>query len=137
VEPTFDVCWSCGTSKDGVEDPGFSQEVDAEKTPDPEPKETAKTKERRHSAKVAPCRACGSTRIIPNVEVLDQVNNTYDHLAVVVYGNPQALMFKDRVFGGLRAWICGNCGLTELRVINPEELYQKYLQGKERGNQHE
>jgi hypothetical protein len=23
VESTFDVCWKCGTSKDGVEDPAF------------------------------------------------------------------------------------------------------------------
>ena len=107
------------------------------KPPTPEPKETAKTEELRHSAKVAPCRACGSTRIIPNVEVLDKVNNTYDHLAAVVYGNPQALIFKDQVFGRLRAWICGNCGLTELRVINSEALYLKYLEGKERENQHE
>jgi hypothetical protein len=28
VEDTFEVCWNCGTSKDGVEDPSFRPEVD-------------------------------------------------------------------------------------------------------------
>jgi hypothetical protein len=30
VDPTFEVCWQCGTSRDGVEDPNF---VRAEETP--------------------------------------------------------------------------------------------------------
>jgi hypothetical protein len=30
VEDTFDVCWTCGTSKEGVEDPSFRPEADAE-----------------------------------------------------------------------------------------------------------
>jgi uncharacterized protein YbjQ (UPF0145 family) len=30
VENTFDVCWSCGTSREGVEDPLFQRETEAE-----------------------------------------------------------------------------------------------------------
>jgi Zn finger protein HypA/HybF involved in hydrogenase expression len=117
-----------------VEDPGFSQEAETDETSDPEPKEPAKTEKRKHSAKVVLCRACGSTKIIPNVEVLDQGESSDGYLQVVLYGDPQALFFKDRVYGQLRAWICGNCGCTELRVVNPEQLYLKYLEAKERGN---
>ena len=29
VDPSFDLCWQCGTSKDGVEDPGFIKADDA------------------------------------------------------------------------------------------------------------
>jgi uncharacterized protein YbjQ (UPF0145 family) len=29
VENSFDVCWNCGTSRDGVEDPAFHKEDDA------------------------------------------------------------------------------------------------------------
>ena len=29
VEDSFEVCWNCGTSKAGVEDPSFRSEVDA------------------------------------------------------------------------------------------------------------
>lgn len=91
--------------------------------------------EGRHSAKSYTCRACGSTKMIPNVYVLDQGKGSDGYLQVVVYGDPQALIFKDRVYGHLRAWICGNCGFTELRVKNPEELYQKYLEAKEKGTE--
>jgi uncharacterized protein YbjQ (UPF0145 family) len=30
VEDSFEVCWNCGTSRDGVEDPAFRREADAE-----------------------------------------------------------------------------------------------------------
>jgi hypothetical protein len=33
VDDTFDVCWSCGTSKGGVEDPSFQKADDAEGAP--------------------------------------------------------------------------------------------------------
>jgi hypothetical protein len=49
-------------------------------------------------------------------------------LQVVVYGNPEALIFKDRLYGRLSADICGDCGHVELRFENPEELYQHYRQ---------
>jgi hypothetical protein len=28
IEGAFDACWKCGTSKDGVEDPGFIQQAE-------------------------------------------------------------------------------------------------------------
>ena len=33
VEPDFDVCWSCGTSRAGVEDPDFGKEADMRREP--------------------------------------------------------------------------------------------------------
>jgi hypothetical protein len=86
------------------------------------------------SAKVVPCRICVSTKIIQDVRELEQGQHSDGYLQVFLYGDPNALIFKDRVYGQLRASICGNCGLTELRVINPEELYVKYLESKEKGN---
>ena len=41
VEEDFDVCWSCGTSKDGVEDSGFVPERDGVVTEQHYQKETA------------------------------------------------------------------------------------------------
>jgi hypothetical protein len=32
LEDSFDVCWNCGTSKEGVEDPGFRREGTGEDT---------------------------------------------------------------------------------------------------------
>jgi hypothetical protein len=53
---------------------------------------------------------------------------------LVVRGDPQALIFQDRLYGRLRARVCGSCGFTELRVKNPEELYLKYLEAREKGD---
>lgn len=47
-------------------------------------------------------------------------------LKVVVYGNPEALFFKDRLFGEIRADICGSCGHIQFHVANPSELYDHY-----------
>ena len=35
VDPSFDVCWSCGTTPDGVEDPSFVSAEDAGPIDDP------------------------------------------------------------------------------------------------------
>jgi hypothetical protein len=35
VDPSFDVCWSCGTTPDGVEDPSFVSAEDAGPIGDP------------------------------------------------------------------------------------------------------
>jgi hypothetical protein len=52
-------------------------------------------------------------------------------LKVVIYGNPEALIFKNRLYGKLTADICGDCGHVELRVENPEELYDHYHEASE------
>ena len=42
VDPSFEVCWSCGTSMDGVEDPGFFTADDAKaQAPLPSAEESA------------------------------------------------------------------------------------------------
>jgi hypothetical protein len=50
---------------------------------------------------------------------------------VVIYGNPQALLFKDRLYGALSANICGECGHVQLRVANAAKLYEHYLESQE------
>lgn len=35
VDPSFDLCWKCGTSREGVEDPGFLTADDAPPITDP------------------------------------------------------------------------------------------------------
>jgi uncharacterized protein YbjQ (UPF0145 family) len=37
VEGSFDVCWNCGTSRDGTEDPSFQREEDAAPPPPAKP----------------------------------------------------------------------------------------------------
>ena len=49
-----------------------------------------------------------------------------------MYGKPQALIFQGRMYGKLGAWSWGACGYMERRVMNPEALYLKVLESKER-----
>lgn len=72
------------------------------------------------------CELCGSENIIPEVRILDQGEYSNGKLQVVVCGNPDAFIFKDRMMGELKAHVCGECGHTELKVMNPKELYRKY-----------
>lgn len=73
---------------------------------------------------------CHSTKIIPGVTVMDQGQHLDGELKVVVFGNPEALIFKNRLYGQVKADICGKCGHIELRVTNPAELYERYQESR-------
>ncbi len=125
VPGTFDVCWNCGTSRSGIPDADFVKAPLDSPPHGAEEKPAAQEAARRHGRQ---CAKCGSTKIIPKVRVLDQGQHSNGDLQVVVYGNPEALVFKDRLYGKLTADICGECGHVELRVENPAELFQHYRQ---------
>ena len=72
------------------------------------------------------CEICGSKNIIPDVRILDQGQHSNGVLEVLICGNPNALIFKDKLTGQLKAHVCGECGHTELKVANPKALYRKY-----------
>jgi predicted nucleic-acid-binding Zn-ribbon protein len=78
------------------------------------------------------CSKCQSNKIIPNVHIRDYGDyNSNNQLSVEVYEKPDAIIFKGAHPGALNAWICGECGYTELYVENPQELYLAYLSGDE------
>lgn len=76
------------------------------------------------------CSKCGSEKIIPLAHVLDQGEGSSGALRTVVFTNPEALVFKGRVYAKLKANICGECGYTELIAENPAALYDAYLKVK-------
>jgi hypothetical protein len=79
--------------------------------------------------------ACQSTRVIPGVRVVDNAGDQGKRaLQVVVEGQPDALFFKDRLYGQLVADVCGACGHASLRVLNPEELFAQHLKSQSRGD---
>jgi hypothetical protein len=128
VPNTFDVCWNCGTGRDGTPDPDFLKDP-----PEDTPGETEEESAAENSPTVspAPCPKCGSTKIIPEIPIRDQGHYSDGFLQVVVEGNPRALIFKDCFYGRLAADICGDCGHVELRVDHPQELYEHYRQTAE------
>ena len=135
VPGTFDVCWKCQTTKDGEgleqsEPVCFPEVFDASK-PDEE-SETAKflksleIDQEKVARSPSACPRCGSSKMMFGVTVQDQGQSSNGDLRVVVCGDPSALIFKDRLYGELKANICGDCGHVELRVANPKELYRHY-----------
>jgi hypothetical protein len=119
----FEVCWGCGTDCNGTPDANFNKEPESEESAKPwSPPEEATIVDPPDHA----CPKCGASRWIPRVRIVDQ--GQYSDLLVIVHGNPKALIFKESLFGHLRANICGNCGHVELTVDNAPELYDRYSQ---------
>jgi hypothetical protein len=128
VPGNFDVCWQCSSDKAGEsppEDEGRlpADEINVSMVADPNGEAETEDKE---PGELGKCLRCGSTKIMRGLTVLDQGEGSAGKLQTVVFGNPEALVFKDRLFGELTADICGECGHVELRVVNPESLYQHY-----------
>jgi len=73
------------------------------------------------------CPVCGSAKMIPDVQVVDQNESVRMDLKVRVAQKPEALLFKEHVYRSVRAWICGECGYVALFVQNPQDLYKAYL----------
>ena len=136
VPGTFDVCWKCLTTRDGEkadesEPVFFHEDPDASKLDEePEPTELSveplgvEEDEQKTSA-LSACSRCGSAKMMFGVTMQGQ-GDADKTLQVVICGDPSALIFKDRLYGKLKANICGDCGHVELRVANPRELYRHY-----------
>ncbi|MGC9467051.1 MAG: hypothetical protein ACP5HS_00535 [Anaerolineae bacterium] len=70
------------------------------------------------------CPSCRSTRIIPNADAVE----TGD-LTIRIYERPDLALRGIRHYP-LKAWVCADCGFTQLYVNQPDELaasYQRYL----------
>jgi len=76
------------------------------------------------------CPHCGSRDVIADIEVRDDGRSGSHPLRVVVE-EPEPpkhghIWVQEQSTGELRAWICTNCGYTELYTNNLEELYESY-----------
>lgn len=130
VPGDFAVCWNCGDDEQGRPDPSFSVEPKDDWT-ELERKLVPETEEARINE--SQCPKCGSKKIIPGTRVCDQGESSNGNLQAVVYGDPDAFIFKDRLYGKLTADICGDCGHVELKVENSGELYDHYMWSKQNG----
>jgi hypothetical protein len=74
------------------------------------------------------CARCGSAKVIPDVPLRDHYGDAgwrSDDAKVEVGVRPWWI-FQLPVSGKLSARICRECGYAELRVSNPQELYEAY-----------
>jgi hypothetical protein len=75
------------------------------------------------------CLRCGSDAIIPNVRLVDQdANGSRKTAEVALARKPDATFFKGDVRMETRAWVCGDCGFVELRVVNPGALWEAHIE---------
>lgn len=117
VPHVFEVCWNCGTNQDGVRDPEFVREP-PEEEPAPEP-----------PSPWAPwpperCEQCGSHDIILGLSVGGDPKCGLEVLL------PEPSEDKPPVPerpGQLLADVCGACGFTQFRIVNPKAFYGEYL----------
>ena len=79
------------------------------------------------------CPKCSSHTIIENIPILDR-SGQYAHLAsplsLAVQGERTGLFFSHVAKGELRAWVCGECGYTELYTSNLGELLEADREAK-------
>ncbi len=69
------------------------------------------------------------------VRILDRGDSNIGagDLGVLVYEDPEAVLFKGAHKGTLYAQICGECGYAETYLENPQELYAVYQSKKTKG----
>jgi hypothetical protein len=108
-EHTFDACWNCGTSKEGVEPT-------------------------KPQAALIRCTKCGSDKVVPRATIWDRLNRqgSRESLTACVFSSPEALsVFKGPAYAALFARICADCGYAELYAEGAERLYQAYQRSLE------
>lgn len=69
------------------------------------------------------CPKCGCKEIMSDVKIVDHGHGSSEQdLTAAVYANPYALVFRGAVSSKLNAYVCSECGYTELYVAKPKSL---------------
>lgn len=84
--------------------------------------------------KTGKCPKCESTNIIPEAKIIAQ--EAMDAaipiftLKARVVRHPHAMIFEKPEHTVLKAWICGNCGYTEIYADDPQRLHDTHLEAQ-------
>ena len=74
------------------------------------------------------CPKCGSSDIIPRVDIYDKSFPGTSGIHVRVHNVPMAILASGTILSALKAAVCGSCGHAEMYVEEPAELYEAYLE---------
>lgn len=74
------------------------------------------------------CPLCGSSKIIPDLQVEDGESYPSRFHRVHVDRHPKAMLMRDPVESRLLVSVCGSCGFASLFAEDPELLYMAYMQ---------
>ena len=111
VEDDFEVCWKCGTSKDGVEDPTFEQERSSDSAETPPGNETEGTPSDTEPETAAAARrqGCFSSAVLSIAAILSLVGCVgavvgglwllyQNRLLEALVGSPLAFIYQAAMF---------------------------------------
>ena len=139
IEPELDLCWACGTSRDGVEDPGFKRVDDrlltqadtgVDSLEGATPWSADDGGEARHSedpsvpssgGRVLTCSDCG-TKLVP-IKLIDssgRSDNRHEELRYAAGDAQQGWIFGYPIEGIIRAQLCPRCGRVALYALPKE-----------------
>ena len=69
------------------------------------------------------CPKCESKNIIADAKAVDRGEGHYQsEMIVATFRNPDAVMMKGKQTTTLSAWVCVDCGYTELYADHPRDL---------------
>jgi predicted nucleic-acid-binding Zn-ribbon protein len=112
-------CSTCGAQVQAAAT-GPTQRLAAPAEPDPHDEQTS----------TGSCPKCGSPNIIPNARLYPDKKHIGE-LQVVQYERPDLLWeYGDHAIGALRAWICADCGYTELYTNNAGRLFEVFSKAR-------
>ena len=78
------------------------------------------------------CPKCGSSELIPDAMIVEQAHVTRP-IPVLIYRNPDALVFKGAHREPLAGVACGECGFVEFYVSDPASLLAAHRRRKTGG----
>ncbi len=70
--------------------------------------------------KTGKCPKCGCADVIADAKAVDRGDESFEHdMKIATFGNPGALIFKQKKETSMSAWVCASCGFVELYADEP------------------
>lgn len=71
-----------------------------------------------------PCPKCGSMEVVRNIQASGGMNELgrQNDLCLIIESDPKAWYFKESASSRLEAFMCSQCGYTELYAEKPKEI---------------
>jgi hypothetical protein len=115
VEDGFDVCWNCGTNREGREDPHFAPDTDVPVTETASRDTPIHAAEKSHEGRSVPvCSDCGGRMYAINL-INSGAPGGNQELSYAAADSEQSWMLgRFPIFGKIRAELCSTCGRIQL-----------------------
>jgi predicted nucleic-acid-binding Zn-ribbon protein len=73
-----------------------------------------------------PCPKCGSADVIRGLPIADHTHSGMTPLSTYIIEKPEAVFDQEISYFMIRAWVCIECGYTELYTDEPNEVAESF-----------